>query len=105
MKLHSKNTAVLAAMLGAMALAGAGVAHAVDDEPPLECSQDARGNTICHRFIHQFWTTDEGSRVHVEQTMQCTSSERNRNLGPVDRAAHKDGHQGADIDCSPEAPR
>lgn len=105
MKLHSKKTAVLAAMLGGMALAGAGVAHAVDDEPPLECSQDARGNSVCHRFIQQTWTTDEGSKVHVEQTMKCTSAERSRHVGPADRAAHRNGHQGAKIDCSPQAPR
>lgn len=105
MKLHSRKTAVLAAMLGGMALTGAGVAQAVDDEPPLQCSQDARGNTVCHRFIQKTWTTDKGSKVHVEQTMNCTSSERSRQVGPADDAENRDGHQGTDIDCSPQAPR
>ncbi len=105
MKLHSKKTAALAAVLGGLALAGAGVAHAVVDEPPLTCSQDARGNTVCKRYVERTWTTDKGSTVHVEQSMDCTSAERNRNVGPVGLGVHKDAHQGADIDCSPQAPR
>lgn len=109
MKLHSRKTAVLAAMLGGMVLAGAGAgagaAHALDDEPLLQCSRDARGNTVCHRFVQQTWTPDKGSRLHVEQTMKCTSSERNRHVGPTDDAEHRDGHQGADIDCSPKSRR
>jgi len=105
MKLRSRKTAVLAAMLGGMALAGSGAAHAVGGDSPLQCSQDARGNVMCHRFVQQTWTTDDGSRMHVEQTMKCTSSERNRHAGPTDDAAPRDGHQGAHIDCSPKAPR
>jgi hypothetical protein len=105
MQHHSRKAALLAGLLGGMALAGAGVAHAVGDEPPLQCSQDARGNVVCKRYIERTWTTDDGSKVSVEQTMDCTSAARNRQYGPVGDLAHKDGHQGASVDCSPQAPR
>lgn len=105
MKLHSMKAAALAGVLGGIALAGTGVAHALDGEPPLNCSQDAHGNTVCRQNIKRTWTTDEGTKVVVKQTMDCTSAQRSRQYGPDAEAPGKDGHQGAHIDCSPTAPR
>lgn len=104
--LNSKKAAALAGVLGGLALAGTGLAHAAaadDDAPGLVCTHDAYGNVECSRHTERTWTSEDGSRVYVEQSRTCSSYSKNRQNGPL-RELHGVLTQGARMDCSNSAP-
>jgi hypothetical protein len=98
---NSKKATALAGVLGGLALAGAGFAHAAaadpagPQDPPeqprvprVQCTHDVHGNVECSRHIDRTWTSEDGSRITVHQTRDCDSYSRNRRIGPplrVDR--------------------
>lgn len=97
-----RKTVALAGVLGGVALAGTGVAHALVDDAPPRCEQDAQGYVVCTQTTERTWTSDDGT-MHVRQKQVCSSVGKNRQYGP-DKAAEPDARQGATLSCSVEGP-
>ncbi|WP_070195493.1 hypothetical protein [Streptomyces oceani] len=93
-----KKSVALAGVLGGLALSGLGVAQAEEKGSPGSCQWD--GQTVrCSEHEERRYTTEDGKKVVIQQTRECSTSTKDESAAPRDEKQAKQA-QKESMDCA-----
>ncbi|MFI6769511.1 hypothetical protein [Streptomyces sp. NPDC050355] len=99
-----KKIAVVSALLGGLAITGAGITQAYAEIATGGCEHTAQGHATCVDKRQDIYTTKDGRRV-IQQRKSCSSSARQHVVWPENGLLNNASTKvGPEVDCSNRVP-